>query len=103
MGKLMENLVFLALREKTEQIYYYLSPEGYEVDFYLPATRQLIQVSQNMENPATRERELRALDKAIPTLKAEQALILSVNNEDGISLNGVHVEIRSIAEWLLRS
>ena len=44
-GKLMENLIFLALRQKTEEIYYYLSPEGYEVDFYLPESRQLIQVT----------------------------------------------------------
>ena len=35
-GKMLENLVFLALRRKTKEIYYYTSPAGYEVDFYLP-------------------------------------------------------------------
>ena len=53
-GKLLENLVFLALRRETREIYYYTSPEGYEVDFYLPESRQLIQVTQHMTNPDTR-------------------------------------------------
>ncbi len=35
-GKLMENTAFLALRRKTHEIYYYTTPAGYEVDFYLP-------------------------------------------------------------------
>jgi predicted AAA+ superfamily ATPase len=100
-GKLMENLVFLALRQKTEEIYYCLSPEGFEVDFYLPEKGQLIQVTQNMENPATRERELRALESAATYLKANKAVILTNANEDSLVLNGVQVSVRSMAEWLL--
>jgi predicted AAA+ superfamily ATPase len=100
-GKLMENLIFLALRQKTEEVYYHLSPEGYEVDFYLPEKRQLIQVTQNMENPAIRERELRALESAASSLKVDSALILTNANEDGFTMNGLQVEIRSMAEWLL--
>ena len=100
-GKLMENLVFLALRQKTKEIYYHLSPEGYEVDFYLPKKRQLIQVTQNMENPATRERELRALESAATTLKVDSALILADKNEDNIEMKSLQVKIRSMAEWML--
>jgi uncharacterized protein len=100
-GKLMENLVFLALRQKTGEIYYHLSPEGYEVDFYMPEKRQLIQVTQNMENPSTRERELRALESAAFTLKANSALILTDKNQESIEMNNLRVEIRSTAEWLL--
>lgn len=44
------------------------SPGGYEVDFYLPETRELIQVSQNLAQPATRERETRALTNALAGL-----------------------------------
>ena len=35
-GKLMENAAFLALRRKAHEIYYYTTPVGFEVDFYLP-------------------------------------------------------------------
>ena len=47
-GRLLENLVFLALRRQTPTIHYYRSPAEYEVDFYLPTTRQLIQVTQSL-------------------------------------------------------
>jgi predicted AAA+ superfamily ATPase len=100
-GKLLENLVFLALRRQSDKIYYYISPEKYEVDFYLPASRQLIQVSQHMKNSETRNREIRAIEAAIRQIPVEQALILSENNEEQQVVEGVPVEMRSIAEWLL--
>ena len=100
-GKLLENLVYLALRRQTDEIYYYNSPEKYEVDFYLPDSRQLIQVTQQMNNPATRKREFRAIKSALPHIKVEHVLILSENNEEHQVVAGVPVEIRSIAEWLL--
>jgi predicted AAA+ superfamily ATPase len=100
-GKLLENLVFLALRQHAREIYYYSTPGGFEVDFYLPETQQLVQVTQNLENPATRARELRALAEAVKSVKVQSALILSDSNEDGYDLYGVPVVVRSTAEWLL--
>ncbi len=100
-GKHLENLVFLALRQQTKEIYYYSTPARYEVDFYLPEKRQLIQVTQNLENSVTREREIRALTDAVQAVKAESALILADSNEDGFEINGVQTEIRSTAQWLL--
>lgn len=100
-GKLLENLVFLTLRRQTREIYYYSTPGGYEVDFYLPEQRQLIQVAQDLSNPATRERELRALEDAAGALNPASLLILSDENEDPFELAGVPVAVRSTAEWLL--
>jgi predicted AAA+ superfamily ATPase len=102
-GKLLENLVFLALRRQTREIYYYTTPAGYEVDFYLPERRQLIQVTQHLENPATRERETRALEDAIQGLNARSALILSEANEPGFEINDIPVEIQSAAEWMIKA
>ena len=101
-GKLLENLVFLAIRQQsTKEIYYYTTPGGFEVDFYLPEKQQLVQVTQNLDNPATRARELRALADAVQSIKVKSALILSDANEDGFEVNGVPVEVCSTAEWLL--
>jgi predicted AAA+ superfamily ATPase len=50
----LENQVFLALRRRTREIYYVTSAAGYEVDFYLPETQELIQVSQHLAHPGTR-------------------------------------------------
>lgn len=102
-GKLLENLIFLALRRNTKDIYYCASPGGYEVDFYLPEKAQLIQVAQNLNQPATREREVRSLEAAIQSLKAQSALILTDANEDAFEINGVPVEIRSAAQWLINN
>lgn len=100
-GRLLENLAFLALRRQTRDIYYYTTPAGFEVDFYLPEQRQLVQVAQSLENPSTREREIRALEDGIEGVRAASVLILTDANERGIEINGVPVEIRSLAEWLI--
>ena len=92
-GKLLENLVFLALRRQTRDIYYYTTPSGYEVDFYLPEKRQLIQVAQHLENPSTREREVRALEDAVKGVNAQSALILSDANDEEFEINGIPVKI----------
>ena len=102
-GKLLENLVFLALRRRTPEIYYYTSPGGFEVDFYLPETRQLIQVAQNLAQPATREREVRAMTDALRGLGLDRGLILTDGNAEPIMENGLTIEIRSLAEWFVQS
>ena len=101
-GKLLENLVFLTLRRQTREVYYYTTPAGYEVDFYLPEKRQLIQVAQHLENPSTREREVRALEDAIKGLNVNNSLILSEANEPGFNINDVPVEVQSVAEWIIK-
>ena len=102
-GKLLESMVFLALRRKTSEIFYYTPPAGYEVDFYLPESRQLIQVAQSLSNPATREREVRAIVDAMRALKISQGVILTDANVESIKENGFTITIRSIAEWLLEN
>jgi len=100
-GKLLENLAFLALRRRTSEVYYYTSPGGFEVDFYLPETRELIQVSQNLAQPATREREIRALTDALRGLGLTRGLILTDVNAASIETDGLTLEVRSLAQWLL--
>lgn len=102
-GHLLENLVFLALRRHTRDVYYFASPTGLEVDFYLPEDRQLVQVVQTLGQPETREREVRALTAAMRSLGIERSLILADANLPPI-VNGEHtIEVRSLAEWLLHA
>ncbi|MFU8773291.1 MAG: ATP-binding protein [Anaerolineales bacterium] len=102
-GKLMENAAFLALRRKTHEIYYYTTPAGYEVDFYLPESGQLVQVAQSMDNSGTREREIRALTDAMNALGLSSGLILTDSNNETITRNGFTITIHSLAEWLLEN
>jgi predicted AAA+ superfamily ATPase len=101
-GKFLENLVFLALRRQNRDIYYCATPGGYEVDFYLPEKRQLIQVAQHLDQPATREREVRALEDAVKSLPVQNAMILSDENGGAFDVNGVPVQVLSVAEWLVQ-
>ena len=63
-GRALENLVYLDLRRQGKTVYYYTSQQGYEIDFVtvaLDGTRELIQVTWDMSDPQTAEREQRAL------------------------------------------
>jgi len=93
----------LALRRRTREIYYYTLPGGFEVDFYLPDSRELIQVCQDMAQPATRERETRALTDALRGLGLSRGTILTHANAAPIEAAGLTIEIRSLAEWLLQA
>ena len=71
------------------------------MDFYLPETRQLIQVTQSLNHAATREKEVRALQDAIQLLKPKGALILTDADGKDFEIDNVPVSIRSAAEWTL--
>ena len=100
-GHLLENAVFLALRRQTADIFYWSAPAGPKVDFYLPEARQLIQVAASVEQPATRERELRALIEAMQALRLKQSLLLTDTNAAPVKTPAGTVYIRAAAEWLL--
>lgn len=66
-GKLLENQVYLDLRRQKKEIFYYNTAEGYEVDFITRDQEghyEMIQVVWDHSDPATFEREERALKSA---------------------------------------
>lgn len=81
-GHLFENLVFLDLRRKNHEVHYYLTKEGYEIDF-LSKTPQgeikLWQVVWDLKNENTMERELRALKSAERELGVKGEVITPEN------------------------
>ena len=103
-GKFLENLVFLALRRKFQEIYYYKTTNNLEVDFLIKSGKndlKLIQVADNLDNEKTRQRELNALIKAMDELKLKTALILTEDTEEEIALKGKVVMVKPIYKWLL--
>lgn len=66
-GRLFENLIYLDLRRRGDEIYYYLTSDRYEVDFLtksLDGKIHLYQVAWNMDDAETKHREERALHQA---------------------------------------
>ncbi len=100
-GHLLENAVYLALRRRTSDIFYWAAPNGQEVDFYLPGEKVLIQVAASIAQPATRERELRALNEAMQALRLKQGLLLTNANAAPVTMPAGTIQVRAAAEWLL--
>ncbi len=77
-GRLFENLVYLDLRRRGDTVYYYLTQDRHEVDFFtqsLDGTRHLYQVVWDTRDPATMEREQRALQQAEQELGVKGTII----------------------------
>ncbi|MGK5081767.1 ATP-binding protein [Bdellovibrionota bacterium FG-1] len=88
-GRILENWIFMELRRFHEDIRYYKTTKGLEVDFVLPtATPRLIQVCYDMSDPQTREREILALQQAMDELSLMEGWIITWNEEKTIPLPG---------------
>lgn len=102
-GKLIENAVFLQLRRKHYDIYYYKTAKGYEVDFFLSKERSLIQVVQHFDPPETQERELRALIEAANEQKRiRNLMIISESEKLEFEREDKQIQVVPLYEWLLR-
>lgn len=103
-GKLMENAVFLQLRRKYHDVYYYKTTEDYEIDFFIQEEGSLIQVSQHFDTAETRERELRALVGAANEQKKVKKLVIVTESEkSGFEREGVRIQAVPLYEWLLQA
>ena len=66
-GKLLENQVYLDLRRQKKKIFYYLTADGYEIDFVtqdLQGKFELIQVTWDKTDLVALQRKERALEQA---------------------------------------
>jgi hypothetical protein len=106
-GDLLENIVYLELKRRFEEIYYFKTAQNYEVDFLVKQREKithLIQVSLTLEDEKTKKRELRALVKSAIELKhtSHTKLMLLTMDESIIEeFDGVEIEVVNVFEWLL--
>lgn len=104
-GKLMENVVFLQLRRKHQDVYYYKTVQDSEVDFFLPKEGVLIQVAQRFDLPETQERERTALISSKQELskKAQKLMIITESEKQVFKSGGIKIQIIPLYEWLLQA
>jgi predicted AAA+ superfamily ATPase len=62
---------------------------------------ELIQVSAGLEDPATRQRELRALEEGMKETACERATLVTLREEGTADLAGRTVRIVPAWRWLL--
>jgi predicted AAA+ superfamily ATPase len=107
-GLLLENLVFKELYHRfgsiyTSNIYYYAETSG-ECDFIVypeGGTALPVQVSWTLQDDSTRNREIKGLLKACAYCKATEAWIITAEEEEELSIDGVHILIKPAWKWMV--
>lgn len=98
---LLENLVAITLhRQFGEKVYFY--NQHIEVDFYIPEESWLIQVSYNISDVQTFEREVNGIVKAAKFLNAERLQIVTRNDERVVEKDGLSIEVLPVWKWLIQ-
>lgn len=103
--KLLENMVAIDLIEryrKDEEDSVFFYSKGVEVDFYVPSDSLAVQVSYSVDDPMTRQREVRALKRLTAAFPIEKAVIVTRDEEQTISEEGLEIAVVPIWKWLLR-
>ena len=106
-GRLLENLVFVELKRRGNEVYYYKGKR--ECDFLIKEgskISQAIQVVENL-NKENMEREIEGLAEAMEKFNLNQGLILTKDDEREIKvkLKKKIVKIKTVPiwKWLLNS
>ena len=100
-GKLLENLVFLELKRRGQEVYYFKDKK--ECDFAVREKNKIkivMQVTDNL-NDGNRERELSGLLAAMEKFKLKEGLILTKDQEDIIKNGKLVINVVPVWKWLL--
>lgn len=104
LGHALETCVLLDLERRGAEVAYVRTRSGFEVDFltrYPGGEEKLIQVTAEATDPATRERELRALVEAEAAYPRASPHLVALDPEDVGELPR-RVALHSAVDWLLR-
>lgn len=100
----LENIIYLELHRRKEEINYYRTREGYEVDFAVSKGKKiknLIQVCYDLSGDDVRKREFRALTKSAEYLKVNDLTIITFDEEGSEKAEGYNIKIIPAWKWLL--
>ncbi len=100
-GRVLENLVFLELKRRKKEIYYFAKTG--ECDFIVKERGRIteaIQACYSLEQP-NREREINGLLEAMESLKLDKGLILTHEQEEEIKTGEKTIKVVPVWRWLL--
>jgi hypothetical protein len=101
-GRLLENIVYLHLVREDRAVCYLKNK--YECDFVVSensAIAQALQVCLTLQDEATRQREIRGLLHAAERFNLPEAHIITLDEEDEISIDDRKIFVRPAWKWLL--
>ena len=101
-GKNLENAVFIELKRKGKEIYYY--EVKYECDFIIKEGKTInaaIQVCYSLD-PKNRDREINGLIEAMNTFKIKEGLILTFEQSEELIINGKMIRVLPVLRWMVQ-
>jgi len=103
-GQALETAVMLELERRGFQVSYVRTPEEFEVDFLAQRPGEpplLVQVSLETEGDDTWERELRALEAAVPRFPDARPILVTLDAAPPTRPLPLSISWAPAAEWLL--
>ncbi len=100
-GRILENIVFIQLKRMNKEIYYH--KDKHECDFLTKEGNritQAIQVCYDL-NDENEKRELKGLVEACKSHKLKKGLLLTYDQEDTFTKDGIKIEVKPVWKWLL--
>jgi len=103
----LENMVYLELRRRGWEVSYFRTRQGWEIDFVAvrkvgkSTHRMIVQVAFSIRSAEVRERELRGLSETARHLKADSTLVITLNEEEALDLEGTRVQVVPVWRWLV--
>ena len=104
LGHIMENAVYIELRRRGREVYYWKSAKEGEVDFFVRrkgVITSAIQVCYSLADAGTRRREMAGLVSAARQIGVERLLLLSAETEETVREDGCEIRVMPAWKWLL--
>ncbi|NLV20204.1 MAG: ATP-binding protein [Bacteroidetes bacterium] len=102
LGRKLENIVFVELKRRKYTIHYHR--EKFECDFVLSLKNRVagvIQVCYQLDND-NMAREINGIVEAVTLYQLKEGLILTMDQEEERSTNGISIHVLPVWKWLLR-
>ena len=99
-GRMLENIVFLGLRRKFNEIFYFSGKN--ECDFLVRDRNKIImaiQICYNL-NADNKEREFNGLVEALKEVDLDEGLILTYDQEDTFKIEKKKIIVKPVWKWL---
>ncbi|MCG2724886.1 MAG: ATP-binding protein [Elusimicrobia bacterium] len=99
-GRLLENIAFLELKRRQNEIFYF--QEKNECDFIVKTKNKFLPIQVCYElNDKNFDRETKGLIEACKHTSAKEGIVLTLDEEKDILLEGINIKILPLWKWIL--
>lgn len=104
MGKIAENIVFLELTRRGEEVYYWKNGRQRETDFVIRKGMKIVQAIQvcwNLDDEKTKKREIEGVMEAMKEFELEKGFVITEDFDGEEMVEGRRIIYMSLWKWLL--